>query len=96
MGRTNPTHRDQLDRFEDAWSGYRRSLRRRYQADFDRLFEHARQFAHASSFQNPSNPETAMLVSMLLAQEVERRELAERVEALEAAVDLEADETDEG
>ncbi len=93
MGRTNPTHRDQLDRFEDEWQGYRRSLRRRYQRDFDALFEHARQFAHASSFQNPTDPDLAVLVSILLAQEVEHRELAQDVAALRDMIEDSDDAT---
>ena len=80
MGRTNPTFRDFLDRYEDDWSAYRRGLRRRYQSDFDRLFERARKHADAAGYMNAADPETAFLVSVLLAQEVELRELRERLD----------------
>jgi hypothetical protein len=80
VGRTNPTFRDFLDRYEDDWSAYRRGLRRRHKPDFDRLFERARRHADAAGYMNAADPETAFLVSVLLAQEVELRELRERLD----------------
>lgn len=80
VGRTNPTFRDFLERYEDQWSAYRRGLRRQYKADFDRLFEHARQHADAAGYANATDPEVAFLVSVLLAQEVELRKLRERLD----------------
>ena len=84
MGRTNPTFRNVLRRFEENWQQYRRALRREHQEDFDELLEHADRFAAAAGMQNPTDPEKAILVSVLLAHEVEQRELRERVENLEA------------
>lgn len=79
MGRTNPTFRDFLDKYEDEWSSYRRGLRRRYKSHFDRLFERARGHADAAGYMNAADPEIAFLVSVLLAQEVELRELREEL-----------------
>ncbi|WP_459193860.1 hypothetical protein [Halosimplex sp. J119] len=80
MGRTNPTYRDFLGRLEDDWRPFRRGLRRRYQDDFDRLFERARNHADAAGYANGADPEFAFLLSVLLAQEHELRQLRERVD----------------
>ncbi|WP_254763194.1 hypothetical protein [Natrinema marinum] len=79
MGRTNPTYRDALRRLESEWEPMRRALRREYQDDFDRLFDRAREFADAAGYANPPDPERALVLSLLLAHEVELRRLrAER------------------
>lgn len=83
MGRTNPTYRDWLRRTEAEWQPYRRALRRRYQHDFDRLFERADAHADAAGYLNRADPEHALLLSMLLSQEHELQQLAARVESLE-------------
>lgn len=80
MGRTNPTYRDSIRSMEAEWATFRRSLRRQHRPHFDRLFDQARNFADAAGNQNHPDPEIAMLVSILLAQE-------ERIDRLEAAVD---------
>lgn len=84
MGRTTPTYRDAIRSLEERWAPMGRSLRREYQEDFDRLFERARAFADAAGMANPTDPERALLLSLLLAHEVECRLLAERVADLEA------------
>jgi hypothetical protein len=78
MGRTNPTYRDFLDRYESSWGPYREALRRDHRADFDRLFEHAFARAAAGGRQNATTPERVVLLSMLLAHERELRRLRER------------------
>ncbi|MDY6818578.1 MAG: hypothetical protein SVG88_07950 [Halobacteriales archaeon] len=83
MGRTVPTFRDRLRRFEREWQPYRRGLRRCHQPDFDRLLEHARQHADAAGQQNPRPPEWGIVLSILLAQEIELRQLRERIDTLE-------------
>lgn len=83
MGRTNPTFRDVLRSLEDTWSTYRRGLRRRTQERFDRLFEYARRHADASTYLNPSEPMSAVLVSIDLEQEARLDDLEERVGQLE-------------
>lgn len=79
MGRTNPTYRDFLRRYEQDWQPYRRALRRQYQADFDRLFERAAEFSDAAGYHNATNPELAVLMSILLSQEVALRQLHEEL-----------------
>lgn len=71
MGRTNPTYRDLLTRYEEALQPYRRGLRAEDQAHFDRLFDRARQHGDAATYQNATDPETILLLSMLLAHERE-------------------------
>jgi len=78
MGRTNPTMRDRLDRLEEEWQPFRRSLRYRHQDDFDRLFERARGHADAASQQNPRDAWRAFVMGVLLAQEREIERLRER------------------
>jgi hypothetical protein len=69
MGRTNATYRDLLTGIEERWQPYRRALRHRNQAHFDRLFEHARAHADAGGYLNHDEPLFPILVSMLLEQE---------------------------
>jgi hypothetical protein len=69
MGRTNPTYRDYLQEREDDWQSFRRGLRREYQADFDRLFDRARAHADAAGYHNSTDPDLALLLSILLAHE---------------------------
>lgn len=83
MGRTNPTYRDRLSALEQEWAPYRRGLRAREQNQFDRLFEHGREYAHAAGYLNHPDPMTPLLVSILLAHQREVEKLAERVEQLE-------------
>ena len=73
MGRTNPTYRDAIASLESDWGPMRRALRREYQGDFDRLFDRARNFADAAGHANAPDPERALLLSLLLAHEVEHR-----------------------
>lgn len=83
MGRTNPTYRDYLRTFEERWAAYRRALRRHHQPHFDRLLERARCHADAASYVNSTDPETAILLSICLSQEVELQALRERLEDAE-------------
>lgn len=83
MGRTNPTYRDYLSSTEDDWQDFRRSLRQQYQTDFDQLFEYARQYADAAGYLNRTDPTEALLLSMIVGLEAERRQLEDRITALE-------------
>lgn len=83
MGRSKPTFRTYLDGLEDDWQPYRRTLRRRDQPHFDRLFEHARGHADAATQLDPGDPRLAVLFSMLLAHQRELSALRDRIEALE-------------
>ena len=86
MGRTNPIYRDALRATEERWAGFRRSLRRRDQPQFDRLFEYAREHADASGLLNHPNPLLPALLSIDLGQEGGLDDHEERLEELEAAV----------
>lgn len=88
MGRTNPTLRDRLDALEGEWQPVRRSLRRRHQADFDRLFERARRHADATGQGNPRDAWRAFVFAVLLAQERELRRLGDESDPS----DVESDE----
>jgi hypothetical protein len=80
VGRTNPTYRDSLRHIEDGWGDYRRALRYRDQAHFDRLWEHAAAYADAAGYHNSARTMDLVLVSILLAQE-------RRLAALEARIE---------
>lgn len=80
MGRTNPTYRDFLQRYRSQWQPFRRGLRRRDKPHFDRLFEHAENHADAAGYVNATDPETAVILSILLAQEREIRTLREQLD----------------
>lgn len=69
MGRTNPTYRDLVRRYEAELGAYRRGLRLEDQAHFDRLFDQARQHADAATYHHDSDLKTMVLLSMLLAHE---------------------------
>lgn len=86
MGRTNPTYRDAIRSLEREWEPMGRALRRAYRDDFDRLFDRARGFADAAGHANPPDPERALVLSVLLAHEVELRELREEVRELRGTV----------
>lgn len=77
MGRTNPTYRNWLERYEADWKPFRRALRADHQQDFDRLFERASEHAGPAGYQNATAPELAMFMSVLLSQERELRHLRE-------------------
>lgn len=83
MGRTNPTFRDYLRSFRERWEKFRRGLRKQYKSDFDRMFEHAERHADAAGYMNSTEPETAILISILLAHETELGDIDEKVESLE-------------
>ncbi|MDS0261539.1 hypothetical protein NDI56_19235 [Haloarcula sp. S1CR25-12] len=87
MGRTNPTFRDALGAIEDRWQTYRRALRRRDQPRFDRLFAYARAHADAAGLLNHGTPLLPTLLSVALEQERRLDDHAERLDALEAALD---------
>ena len=91
MGRTNPTYRDFLRQFEERYGPFRRALRYERQADFDRLFERADAHAHAAGHRNATDPEVAVLLSMLLAHEAEIHSLRERLAVVEGDPETRAD-----
>lgn len=94
VGRTNPTYRDFLDRYEGQFSDYRRGLRHAARQDFDRLFERARAYADAAGYANHLDRDRLVLFSMVLGHEAALRErdaeidrLRDEVDRLESTVD---------
>lgn len=83
MGRTNPTFRDAFRRFDEDWAPFRRALRRQYREDFEDLLAGAEAFADAAGYQNATDPERAIFLSMLLAHQGDLRDLEDRLSALE-------------
>ena len=87
MGRTNPTYRNFLESYEGEFGDYRRVLRGRSRADFDRLFDGAREFADAAGYANHLDRDVLVLVSMLLTHEGEIREREAEIEELGAEIE---------
>ena len=87
MGRTNPTYRDRLQAIEQRWGAYRRTLRRRDQPRFDRLFVYARDHADAAGMLNHEDRLAPVLISIDLEQERRIDELETRIEELETQID---------
>lgn len=75
MGKTNPTHRDQINTLEDQWGKYQRMPRRRHKPAYDQLWTHARSHADAGGARNPPNPMESVLLSICLEQQLAINEL---------------------
>ena len=84
MGKTQPTYRDRVDRFEEDWSQYRRALRRRDQHLFDEIMEHIHAQAMAGGAQNHREPRWTFWIATAIGQQKQINDLQERVDALEA------------
>ncbi|WP_332898884.1 hypothetical protein [Haladaptatus sp. CMSO5] len=82
MGRTNPTYRQFLRRYETRMAPFRRALRADAQPQFDRLLARAEEYADAASYLNAPDPERAIIFSMLLSQERELAALRRDLDAL--------------
>jgi uncharacterized membrane protein YccC len=87
MGRTNGTYRQHLDAYEQRCQSFRQALRRERKPDFDRVFERARNHAHAAGHLNGPDPERAAILSMLVAQEAAIRDLREQLADRQQASD---------
>jgi hypothetical protein len=87
VGRTNPTFRDILRRFEDRWQPFRRALRYEDQQRFDRLITYARTHADAAGNLNHHRPVIPVLVAIALAQERRLDELEGRIGEAESTDD---------
>lgn len=87
MGRTNPTYRDLLSATETRWEDYRRTLRRRDQRRFERLFVYARDHADAAGMLNHEDRLATVLMSIALEQERRLDELERRVETLDGSTE---------
>ena len=83
MGRTAPTYRYLIEQVLAEWGPYRRALRTVDRAVFDRMVNHAREYASAGSNLADLDPTTPILLSILLAQEAELVRLRRAVEDLQ-------------
>lgn len=86
MGRTLSTFTQLVRQEIDAWSRYRRALRREDQQAFDALFAAARHHASAGAYLARDAPFEVMLVSMLIEQQKSMAILEQKVAILEARV----------
>lgn len=77
MGRTNKTYRNTLKNLKRELSDYKRALRKEDQELFEKMFDKAEKNADAASYQNPDNPVIIALLSILLQQEKEIKQLKE-------------------
>lgn len=87
MGKTQPTYRDRIRRFESRWEPFLRALRREYHDAYQRLFTHARQFADAAGIQNEPTTFEPVMWSVCLGQQHEIQQLKDRVGTLEERVE---------
>src|SRR5690606_28119871 len=85
MGRTISTFNTSLQAEEASWSAYRRSLRSREEKEaFEHLFTRARTYAAEATAAARPVPFDAILMSILVSQELGLREMRRRLAALEA------------
>lgn len=82
MGRTLPTFNTYLLEEIEAWGPFRRALRREHKEIFDRLMTRAR--IHAAEASNVARPVPfdAVVMAILLGQELELDRLKKKVERL--------------
>lgn len=80
MGRTNPTFRTVLEQYLADCRRFRRALRREDTEHLDRLLAKANRHADAAGYMNGRDPETAIVLSILLEQEKELVELRTALE----------------
>lgn len=71
MGRTVPTYRMHLESLVGSWAEYRRALRQRDRALFDKVVVKAREHASAASFCAHLDPFETALLSILLEMQRE-------------------------
>ncbi len=87
MGRTMPSITQAFLEEEQAFTRFRRALRRTDQLALDELFASARQHLAAAAYASHALPMETFLLSMLLEQHKEVLRLRTQVEALRSTVD---------
>ncbi|MFQ6064108.1 MAG: hypothetical protein ACE5L6_01395 [Candidatus Bathyarchaeia archaeon] len=83
MGKTVPSYRQALESEIEKWKGFRKALRAKDAAAFDRMMDACRNFASAGSMATRPVLLEAMLMSVLLHQEKAIMEIRERLERVE-------------
>lgn len=84
MGRTLATFTMQVNQALDEWGKFKRALRKEDQQIMEGLFADARYHAQAGAYLAPTDPFSAMLLSMLLEERKARLALEKRFHELEA------------
>lgn len=87
MGRTMPSITQAFIEEEQAFTRFRRALRRSDQQALDDLFASARQHLAAAAYASHALPMETFLLSMLLEQHKEVMRLRAEVEALRRQLD---------
>jgi len=83
MGRTLATFTMQVNQALEEWGKFKRALRKEDQAILELLFADARYHAQAGGYLAPTDPFSAMLLSMLLEERKARMALEKRLHELE-------------
>lgn len=83
MGKTVPSYRQALESEIEKWKGFRKALRTKDAAAFDRMMNACRNSASAGSMATRPVLLESMLMSILLHQEKALMEFEERLERLE-------------
>ena len=83
MGRTNPTYRNQLDKFIERFKPFKKALRKENKKHLDNLWEKMHQYGSAGSYMNSPNPGPVAVVSMLLGLQKETDRNTRKIEELE-------------
>jgi hypothetical protein len=82
MGRTLPTFNMYLDQEMEQWAPFRRALRREHRESFDRLFALAKRHMAEAAFLARPVPFDALVMAILLEQQLEIERLRETVAAM--------------
>ena len=86
MGRTLATFTMQVNQALEEWGKFKRALRKEDQEVLEALFAHARYHAQAGAYLAPTDPFSAMLLSMLLEERKARLAIEKRLHELEAKI----------
>lgn len=87
MGRTLPTFTMLVNQALEEWGKFNRALRKEDQQILESLFDNARYHAQAGAYLAPTDPFSAMLLSMLLEERKARLGLERKVHELEEKLD---------
>ena len=86
MGRTLATFTMLINQAIGEWGKFKRALRREDQEILEGLFADARYHAQAGAYLAPTDPFSAMLLSMLIEERKERLALEKKVNELETNI----------
>jgi len=84
MGRTLPTFTMLVNQALEEWGKFKRALRKEDQEILEMLFAHARYHAQAGAYLAPTDPFSAMLLSMLIEERKAHLALEKKFNELEA------------